>query len=185
MLTGTLAEENGIDDNGIVKEIEPKTLFIKLIEDGVADSSGFYVSWGGHFTDGNSTYLREKEYIADNKLSASYVCADGDDGTCRNTLEDIARPDCSDFIFTILEYTDHTGHGYDYRSDVKEYVEAFRSAERAGESFIQAIESRPSYNEEDWLILITSDHGGFECGHGGPTLQERITFIISNKEGTK
>jgi predicted AlkP superfamily pyrophosphatase or phosphodiesterase len=185
MLTGTLADFNGIDDNGIVKEIEPKTLFIKLIEDGAARSCGFYVSWGGHFVDGNSTYLKEKEYIEANGLSASYICADDDDGTCANTLGDIAKPDCSDFIFTILEYTDHTGHRCDYRSDVREYVEAFNSAEKAGESCIKAIESRPSYSDEDWLILITSDHGGFERGHGGPTLQERITFIISNKEGAK
>ena len=46
---------------------------------------------------------------------------------------------------------------------------------------IEAIESRPNYDKEDWLIIITSDHGGIEDEHGGPSMDERITFIVSNK----
>lgn len=182
MLTGTLAQENMIDDNGIIKEVEPKTLLIDLIEKNKIGSSAFYVSWGGHFEDDNSTYLKEKQYIAQNNLSAEYTCADGDDGTLENTLNNIKRDDCSDFIFSIFEYPDHFGHGFDYRSEVKEYMQAFVSSEKTGIEIIRAIESRADFLEEDWLILVTSDHGGYKCGHGGPTLEERITFIISNKK---
>ena len=183
MLTGLTAEDNGIDDNGFIKEVEPKSLFIKLAEDGKINESGFYVSWDGHFVDKDgATYLKEKAYIDEHGIKANFICADGDDGTIKNTLDDINGDVCSDFIFTILEYTDEYGHGYDYRPEVKEYLGAFHSAEKAGRGFIRAIESRKTYDAEDWLILITSDHGGYKCGHGGPTLQERITFIVSNKE---
>ncbi len=46
---------------------------------------------------------------------------------------------------------------------------------------IEAIESRDTYDTEDWLILITTDHGGIEKDYGGPSFEERITFIVSNK----
>ena len=103
------------------------------------------------------------------------------DGTLENTLNNIKRDNCSDFIFSIFEYPDHFGHGFDYRSEVNEYMQAFVSSEKTGMEIIRAIESRADYSEEDWLILVTSDHGGYNFGHGGPTLEERITFIISNK----
>ena len=47
---------------------------------------------------------------------------------------------------------------------------------------IEAIESRENYASEDWLILITTDHGGIEKDNGGPSFEERMTFIVSNKE---
>ena len=34
---------------------------------------------------------------------------------------------------------------------------------------------------EDWLIVITTDHGGIETWHGGQTLEERSTWIVCNK----
>ena len=43
---------------------------------------------------------------------------------------------------------------------------------------ISAVESRPTYALEDWLIIITSDHGGFNTGHGAFTIQERMTFYV-------
>lgn len=182
MLTGNLAPNSKVFENGVTKDVEPKTLLIKLVEDKRIKSSAFYVSWEGHFSEENATYLKEKEYIAQKQLKSVFACADDDDGTRENVLNDINSSDCSDFIFCILEYTDHFGHEVDYLPEKEGYMQAFLSAEKTGMDFVEAIEKRPSFNEEDWLILITSDHGGYQCGHGGPTLQERITYIISNKE---
>ena len=61
-------------------------------------------------------------------------------------------------------------------------MSAFRDAEATGADIIEAIKARDTYATEDWLILITSDHGGIGGGHGGPSFEERITFIVSNKE---
>ncbi len=182
MLTGVVADVHKIDDNGIVKEIEPKSLFLSLLEKGLAKKTAFYVSWGGHFEDDNSTYLKELEYIKENGLNAVFLKADNDAGTFANTISDIKSDDCSDFIFTILEYPDRNGHGFRFEPEIPEYMQALVDSERDGMDIIEAIESRENYEKEDWLILVSSDHGGFGYGHGGPTLQERITFIVSNKE---
>ena len=182
MLTSCLAEETGVYNNGISKALEPKSLIIRLVDEKTVNSSAFYVSWEGHFSEDGATYLNEKRYAEENKLKIAYACAEDDDGTRKNVLDDVNSAECSDFIFSIFEYTDHNGHGYDYLPEKPEYMQAFNSAEQTGCDIIEAIKNRRSFNEEDWLILITSDHGGYKCGHGGDTLQERITFIISNRE---
>lgn len=182
MLTANLAQNSGIYANGTTKEVDPKSLIIKLVEDRAIQSSAFYVSWEGHFSEEGATYLKEKDYAKEKGLDCSFVCSADDSGTREAVLKDLHSDSCSDFIFSILEYTDHNGHEVDYLPEKPGYMQAFLSAEQTGMDFLDAIMARPSYNEEDWLILITSDHGGFECGHGGPTLQERITYIISNKE---
>ncbi len=182
MLTGEWADVHGVYKNYQPKQVEPKTLLISLVEDGKIDSSAFYVSWAGHFSKPKATYINELNYIEENKINSKFLRANDDDGTIENVLGDINKADCSDFIFLTLEYTDHNGHGTGFSLDNPNYVNGFYSAEEAGASFIEAIKSRPTYDKEDWLILITTDHGGIRRNHGGPSVQERTTFIVSNKE---
>ena len=182
MLTGVLADKHGITDNDIVKEIEPKTLILSLVEDGIVDKSAFYVSWDGHFSRKNATYYGEKQYAKQNGVNAKFCRAFFDPGTKCNILSDLKKKDCSDFIFSTLEYTDHQGHDTGFTPTNPKYVSAFRDAEATGKDIIDAIKARKTYDSEDWLILITTDHGGNGGGHGGPTLWERMTFIVSNKD---
>lgn len=185
MLTGKWADVHGVYENYQPKEVEPKTLLISLIEEGKIDSSAFYVSWPGHFSKNSATYINELNYIEQNKLNSVFLKADDDDGTKANVLADINKAECSDFIFLTLEYTDHNGHTTGFSIQNPKYVDGFYSADETGAQIIQAIKSRPSFDKEDWLILITTDHGGIKRNHGGPSVQERITFIVSNKEITQ
>ncbi|MBQ5995692.1 MAG: alkaline phosphatase family protein [Clostridia bacterium] len=182
MLTGVWADVHHVTGNGQPKEVEPRTLLLSLVEDKVIDSSAFYVSWNGHFTKDNATYINEKHYIEQNNINAVFLRAGNDIGTERNVLSDLNGEDCSDFIFLTLEYTDHNGHGTGFSLQNPKYVNGFRNADATGAKFIEAIKARPNYKNEDWLILITTDHGGLVKSHGGPSFEERITFIVSNQE---
>ena len=115
-------------------------------------------------------------------MNTTYRRALFDPGTKLNILSDLKKKDCSDFIFSTLEYTDHQGHDTGFTPANPKYVSAFRDAESTGADIIEAVKARETYATEDWLILITTDHGGIGGGHGGPSFEERITFIISNKE---
>ena len=181
MLTGVWADTHKIYGNGQPKEIEPRTLLLSLVEDKVIDSSAFYVSWAGHFSKKTATYINEKNYIEANNINANFKRALNDTGTAKNVLADLNSENCSDFIFLTLEYTDHNGHGTGFSLQNPKYVNAFRNADAAGADFIDAIKASPAYDSEDWLILITTDHGGINKSHGGPSFEERITFIVSNK----
>ena len=182
MLTGVLSDVHHITGNSQPKEIEPKTLLIDLVEKGTVDKSAFYVSWDGHFSKKDSTYINEKNYIKDNGLNIVFKRALFDSGTKANVLKDLNSKDCSDFIFLTLEYTDHQGHGTGFGPANPKYVSAFRDAEATGTDFIEAIKARDTFDTEDWLILITTDHGGTGGSHGGPSFEERMTFIVSNKD---
>ena len=182
MLTGVWANTINVTGNGQPKPVEPKSLLISLVEDKLIDSSAFYVSWSGHFSKNNSTYINELNYIKDNNINSVYLCAGNDLGTTDNVLNDINKEDCSDFIFLTLEYTDHNGHASGFSLQNPKYVNGFRNSDATGADFIEAIKARPNYANEDWLILITTDHGGINLNHGGPSMDERITFIVSNKD---
>ena len=182
ILTGVWADEHGITANDITKSLEYKTLLTSLVEENVIDSSSFITKWKGHFDRKNSTYLEEKAYCEENNLNVAFNRCKNDEASHEYTLNEIKKSDCADFIFVIYEPTDSTGHNYGFTINNPRYKEAFNTADQYGFETINAIKQRATYDTEDWLIIITSDHGGIGTDHGGASIQERMTFIITNKE---
>lgn len=182
IMTGEWADKHGITGNGITKTLDYKTLMTSLVEDGVIDSSNFVTSWDGHFVDDNSTYKDEKAYCEENGINVAFnVCAE-DTASARTVIKDLKQDDCSDFIFAIYEGPDHAGHSFGFSTNNPIYEAGFVLNDILAYRTIKAIENRDTYEAEDWLIIITSDHGGFGTDHGGATIQERMVFILSNKE---
>ncbi len=182
ILTGVWADKHGVTANGITKSLEYKTLLTTLVEDEIIDSSTFITKWKGHFDRKNATYNDEKAYCEQNKLNVSFNRCKDDVASHEYTLNEVKKSDCADFIFVIYEPTDSTGHGYGFTINNPKYKEAFKTADQYGLETIDAIKARATYDTEDWLIIITSDHGGIGTDHGGASIQERMTFIITNKE---
>ena len=181
VLTGVWADKNGVTGNGITKTMEYKTLMTSLTEEKVIDSASFITSWNGHFETDNSTYKLEKEYCEENGLNVRFNYCIEDTASARTAIKDIKSDDCSDFIFAIYEGTDHAGHTFGFSSNNPIYRAGFRLNDILAYRTLEAIESRDTYESEDWLIILTSDHGGFETDHGGPSIQERMIFILTNK----
>jgi predicted AlkP superfamily pyrophosphatase or phosphodiesterase len=100
-------------------------------------------------------------------------------------MEEIQSKDCSDFVFIIYENTDSAGHDCGFTYNNPEYKDAFKIEDAYGYELLKAIEARETYDNEDWLIIVTSDHGGIGGGHGGPSIQERMTFVVMNKDWEK
>jgi len=42
------------------------------------------------------------------------------------------------------------------------------------------LQARENYETEDWLILVSTDHGGIGFGHGGNTIDEERIFMIAS-----
>ena len=182
MLTGQWADVHGIKKNYVPKSNDHLTMLTTLVEDGTIDSSAFYVSWDGHFNESDCTYWNEKSYAAEKGLNVNFVDAGDDNGTYSNVITDLGKADCSDFIFSIFEYCDHEGHTTGFGPKNKRYANKFNDVQKAADEIISAVKARPTYETEDWLIIITADHGGFDLTHGSMTIQERYTFIIANKD---
>ena len=182
IVTGEWADVHGITGNGIRKAVEPKTLMTSLVEDGTIDNSAFITKWKGHFTNDNSTYKAEKEYCEENNIDVEFELRKNKEDIHTGAMEEITSEDCADFVFIVYEDTDSAGHdsGFSYNNPV--YKDAFKTEDAYGYEVIKAIEARETYDTEDWLIIVTSDHGGVGTGHGGPSIQERMTFVVMNKE---
>ena len=181
VLTGQWADKTGITGNGITKSLEYKTLLTSLTEDKVIDSALFSTTWDGHFVDDDSTYKAEKAYCEEKGLDVTFSKTSNDTTAANVAIDNLKEENCADFIFAIYEGTDHAGHSFGFSTNNPIYDVGFRINDVLAYRTINAIENRDTYDTEDWLIIITSDHGGFGTGHGGPTIQERMTFIVTNK----
>lgn len=180
ILTGKWADAHTITGNDITKPVEPETLLISLTESKLIESAAFITKWAGHFSRDDATYLLEKEYCEKSNLNVSFNKCDDDKASLDNTLDEIKKDSCADFIFTIFEQTDSTGHNSGFSFNNPKYKEAFYEIDEYGYETIEAIRSRATYETEDWLIIITSDHGGIKTGHGNESIQERMTFVVMN-----
>lgn len=85
-----------------------------------------------------------------------------------------------DLSWVYLEYTDDMGHMY---GDSQQMYDAVKIADDQVGRIWEAIQYREANHNEDWLIIITTDHGrDAETGkhHGGQSERERTTWITTN-----
>ncbi len=182
ILTGEWADVHGITGNDITKSLDTKTLLTTLVEENVIDNSAFLTKWKGHFSRNNATYLAEKQYCEENSIDVDYKLCKNDADVHEAAVAEISDKDCADFTFIIYEHTDSTGHNTGFTFNNPKYKTAFLNEDACGLGIINTIKARESYETEDWLIIVTSDHGGIETGHGNESIQERMTFIVTNKD---
>lgn len=60
------------------------------------------------------------------------------------------------------------------------YINAIQTVDGHIGSILTALQNRPTYAQEDWIILITTDHGGIGTGHGGNTNSERKIWWVGS-----
>jgi arylsulfatase A-like enzyme len=84
--------------------------------------------------------------------------------------------------------TDETGHRYGFHPAIPQYMRCIEKVDQHVGRLVEAIKSRPTYQHEDWMILISSDHGGEGKGHGSghqvPTIHN-IYLIVSGDSAEK
>ncbi len=91
----------------------------------------------------------------------------GTDGAnAKNIPARLAAPDAPDAILWHIDYPDHGGHGFGYYPYSSGYLNSIYLADSAIGDALEAIASRPAFDKEDWLVIVTADHGGYSNGHG-------------------
>jgi len=85
-----------------------------------------------------------------------------------------------DVLFLHFDDVDHAGHSYFFSPFSQKYLEAVHEVDTQIGSVIEALEARPGFQDEDWLIVVTTDHGGFLTGHGSQLPMVRTIFMIVN-----
>lgn len=90
-------------------------------------------------------------------------------------------------IFWGPDNVDIAGHSSGFTSDFEKYVGQIEKIDSHIKRVLEAIESRTTYNDEEWLVVITSDHGGDESveGHGSLIETHRKIPLIIKGDGLK
>ena len=85
-----------------------------------------------------------------------------------------------DVVFVQLDQVDGAGHKYDYKFESKDYVKAIQKADKQVAEMMAALKERKTYPEEDWLIIVSTDHGGSNFGHGKDIPEHTTIFFIAS-----
>jgi len=95
------------------------------------------------------------------------------------------RSEGPDLSWVYLEFTDDMGHRF---GDGPEMYEAVERADLQVGRIWSAVKFRGQEFQEDWMIVVTTDHGRSAedgRGHGGQSIRERTTWIVTNKSNLK
>ncbi|QES52351.1 nucleotide pyrophosphatase [Streptomyces venezuelae] len=90
-----------------------------------------------------------------------------------------ANPDAA---FVYLGEVDAAGHSNGAAS--QQYLDSIARVDALVGQLLTAVQQRPTYPQENWKILVTTDHGHTSGGgHGGSSIAERGTFVLAKGPG--
>jgi predicted AlkP superfamily pyrophosphatase or phosphodiesterase len=94
------------------------------------------------------------------------------------------RTEGPDLSWVYLEYTDDMGHQY---GDSPQMKDAIKKADVQVGRIWEAIKEREKQFNEEWMIVVTTDHGRDELtgkDHGGQSERERTIWMLTNVKNT-
>jgi len=99
-------------------------------------------------------------------------------GECDYLAKLYAGPDAPDAASLYMEHPDDVGHKKGYYPTSPEYIAAVEENDRNLGKVLAAIAARPTFKDEDWLIMMSTDHGGYHTMHGWRDTHSQTTPII-------
>ncbi len=174
LLTGVWGDKHGVTDNSFEGANYDKYphLFQRLKEKNPALVTASIVNWEPI----NEQILR----------SADHAVGTSNDAKVRDETVRYLQSADPNVIFLQLDDVDAAGHKHRYAPDVPGYLDSIAWNDSIIGEIEEAIQARPRYSQEDWLILISTDHGGTEYGHGQNIPEHRTIFVIARySDGTR
>lgn len=85
-----------------------------------------------------------------------------------------------DCLFVYFDEVDLTGHKSEFNPNNSNYISAIEEVDSYIGRILNALYSRPDYENENWLILLVTDHGGSGIGHGTGFDTDRNVWWIAS-----
>jgi predicted AlkP superfamily pyrophosphatase or phosphodiesterase len=117
---------------------------------------------------------------------ATYSASASNDARVASNVAAILKSKEVDVMFVQLDEVDHAGHTHDYTVESEKYLKAIEKMDRQVGKMVNALDQRPNLDQENWLIILSADHGGSNFGHG-KNIPEHTTifFIVSGESSTR
>ncbi len=169
--TGYTPAQHGVTDNSKLEggTASLKPTWLKRIMDAKDGATALFVySWS---PDGNLAPTEGVEYMGGTDAENAVALP--------SRLASAAAPDATLYFIDAVDAAGHAGYYYPMSA-------GYRAAVAMVDGYIgacmNAIASRPTFADEDWLIAVTSDHGGYSNQHGTITAGRHahtIPIVIS------
>ncbi|MCD0449497.1 alkaline phosphatase family protein [Actinocorallia sp. API 0066] len=178
-LTGTWPDKHKVTNNTfLLNALSSNPSFLNIIE---SHNSAFRtyagVDWkpiGDHIIGPGL----DREYV----LNGDANGYPGEDTKIQNDAASYLKNNGPHASFVYFGEVDIAGHNHGGASTA--YAQAMQSTDARIGAVINAVKSRPTYAQEEWLFLVTSDHGHTDSGgHGGNSKLERGSFVIASGPG--
>lgn len=170
ILSGKWWTEHGVRTNNDGFSFCADTFLLRCAKAGKKVS--FNAAWDVFF---DCLFKKEKDLQLENY---SFQKSKKDSETFENIRKSILRGD--EVIFGTFENPDNNGHRYIFRNKNHAYVKAVVDSDRYAYALIET--ARQSFPQDDWLFVITTDHGGHMYRHGTRRAEDLIIFIASNRK---
>lgn len=113
------------------------------------------------------------------------IVTKADHTTAHKTDVEVAKVACQllrekdpDILFVHLDEVDGAGHKHGFDPKEPKYLDAIQKADQLVGALLQAVEGRRTHAREDWLIVVSTDHGGSGKEHGKNIPEHRTIFLI-------
>lgn len=174
-LTGVWRDKHGVTGNNFTgRQYEAYPCFFQRVKEVRPElTTASFVTW-----------MPIDDYIIESSGADHRVAHDyHDDGDAR-AVEDAMkylRTQDPDVVFFYFADVDVAGHDNGFHPESPGYIKEIEQVDDQMGRLIGAIRARPTYDQEDWLIISSTDHGGtLDGGHaGGKPVQRTIYYLVS------
>lgn len=169
ILTGARSNKHGVTDNSFngSNYAQYPSIFSRLEGIDPNYNTGSIVHWGPI----NSQIEAG---------GADYSAIHGTDQAVANDAVNYLNNNNPDLLFLHFDQVDHAGHASGFSTGVPAYVTAIENVDVLVGQVMTAVNNRPNATNEEWLILVTPDHGGLGFSHGGTSIDEQLVFFIAS-----
>lgn len=132
-----------------------------------------------------ATWSPINSFISDEIANIDYKYDGGSDINAVNLAVNQITNQNTALTFVHLSDVDNVGHAKGFGTD---YNNSILAADAQLGTLLNTVDTRINNNNEDWLVLVVTDHGRNASGgysHGGQTTSEKTIFIAMNKQGNK
>ncbi len=175
-LTGVWADKHGVNDNTFRGENydEYPHFFAYLKRAFPKAVTGSFVDWEPIDT----FILRDADVREVCPASSKDSLAQKDEKLANKAAKFLAQQN-PHAVFVYFGQVDEIGHQDGFHPSVPSYLQALQAVDAHVGSLIKAIQSRPEYLAENWLVIISTDHGGRGRKHrGGHDISEIFTTFL-------
>ena len=175
-MTGLHVDRHGADTNGF-EHVVPGTTdwFVPLESFNPSLNTHRVLTWN----------IASTSFPSGADTVDNYEYNQNGDQLMTNRVAQLMQDPATDAVMMFYSDTDTAGHTCGFSPTASCYIAAIEKVDGQIGQILTQMAARPTFANEDWLVIMTSDHGGLGTDHSGGLPEQRtIPFIVAGPLAT-